>query len=62
MKNLLLIALHIVGCVFSNELPTNISDKTWSISAGLGTNRNFYILGISKDLRINNNFSCFINS
>ena len=62
MKKFLIIALLIVGFIFSNELPSNISDKTWSISAGLGTNRNFYFLGISKDLRINNNFSCFITT
>ena len=62
MKKLLLIALLIVGFVFSNELPSNISDKTWSISAGLGTNKSFSFLGLSKDFRINNNFSCFITT
>ena len=62
MKKILFITILIIGVVFSNELPSNMSDKTWSISAGLGTNRNFYILGISKDLRINNNFSCFITT
>ena len=60
MKKLLFIVLLIIGLAFSNELPSNISDKTWSISAGLGTNRSFTFLGISKDLRISNNFSCFM--
>ena len=58
----LIILLLIVGCVFSNEIPSNISDKTWSISAGLGTNRSFAFLGLSKDFRINNNFSYFITT
>ena len=62
MKKLLFIALLIVGFVFSNELPSNISDKTWSISAGLGTNRSFSFLGLSKDFRINNIFSYFITA
>ena len=62
MKKLLLIALFIVGFVFSNELPSNISDKTWSISAGLGTNRSFAFLSLSKDFRINNNFACFVTT
>ena len=40
VKKPLLIALLIVGLVFPNELPSKISDNTWSISAGLGTNEN----------------------
>ena len=48
------------GGVVCNEFSSNISDKTWSISTGLGTNRNFYLLGISKDFKINNNFSYFL--
>ena len=60
MKKLL--TLIIIGVIFSNELPSNISDKTWSISAGLGTNSSFSLLGLSKDFRINNNISCFITT
>jgi hypothetical protein len=62
MKKLLLLVLLVIEVLSCNELPLKVSDKTWSISAGLGTNRNFYFLGISKDLRINNNFSCFITT
>ena len=62
MKKLLLLVLLVIEVSSGNELPLKISDKTWSISTGLGTNRNFYFLGISKDLRINNNFSCFITT
>ena len=60
MKKIL--TLLIIGVVFSNELQSSISDKTWSISAGLGTNKSFSLLGLSKDFRINNNFSCFITT
>ena len=62
MKKLLFIVLLIIGLAFSNELPSNISDKTWSISVGLGTNRSFSFLGLSKDFRINNIFSYFITT
>ena len=34
----------------------NLSDKTWSFAVGLGTNRNFSLLGISKDFKIGNEF------
>ena len=54
--------LLFIGVLICNEFSSNISDKTWSISAGLGTNRSFSFLGLSKDFRINNNFSCFIST
>jgi len=40
----------------------NLSDKTWSFAVGLGTNRNFSLLGFSKDLRIGNQFSFFVTA
>ena len=40
----------------------NLSDKTWSFAVGLGTNRNFSLLGFSKDLRIGNQFALFVTA
>ena len=40
----------------------NLSDKTWSFAVGLGTNRNFSLLGISKDFKIGKQFSFFVTA
>ena len=36
-------------------------NKTWSIAGGVGTNRSIGLLGITKDFKIGNNFSIFLN-
>ena len=61
MKKLLII-LFFSSWLSSNESSSNISDKTWSISIGLGTNKSFSFLCLSKDFKINNNFSYFVNT
>ena len=40
----------------------DISNKTWSFAVGLGTNRNFSLLGISKDFKIGDQFSFFVTA
>ena len=40
----------------------NLSDKTWSFAVGFGTNRNFSLLGISKDFKIGDQFSFFVTA
>ena len=39
-----------------------LEQKTWSFTFGLGTNRNFSLLGISKDFRLGNPFSFFVTA
>ena len=65
------IILLFISCVFTQGSDTkgkssnhniDIPNKTWSIAGGLGTNRNFALMGISKDFRINDNFSYFITT
>ena len=48
--------------LLTKELVKDISNKTWSFAVGLGTNRSFSLLGISKDFRIGNHFSLFVSA
>ena len=44
------------------ELKKKLEQKTWSFAVGFGTNRNFSLLGISKDFKIGNQFSFFVTA
>ena len=39
-----------------------LEQKTWSFTFGLGTNRNFSLLGISKDFKIGDQYSFFVTA
>ena len=41
---------------------SDISDKTWSVAGGLGTNRSLTLIGISKDIKIGENASFFLTT
>jgi len=44
------------------ELKKKLEQKTWSFAVGFGTNRNFSLLGISKDFKIGDQFSFFVTA
>ena len=73
MKKLFIILLLIVEWVFSQKSSPEdetylelkkkkIEQKTWSLAVGFGTNRNFSLLGISKDFIIGKQFSFFVTA
>ena len=61
-QNVFVYQIYEIEKMVKEIISSDISNKTWSIQAGLGSHRSFSLIAISKDIRLGNNGAIFLTA